>query len=108
MDLRFSVKYKDYEIRACPKRLASFGCHEKNTTIELVKWEDINTEKPYCFTLAYFRSTSGSYNLTFVNGRPFEYITQEDLPIIWNTLKQAHEMLEAFLRMEDVDETGLD
>lgn len=95
MSLEFSFKYKDYELRACPKRLARFSPEEPNETIDFVKWNK-SEDKPYCFSLAFFERYSEGYRLKFVGDRPFEYIAKEDLPIIWSVLKQAQEILDHF------------
>ena len=95
MSLEFSFKYKDYELRACPKRLARFSPDEPNETIDLVKW-DKSGDKPYTFSLAYFERYSEGYRLKFVGDRPFEHIDKEDLPILWGVLKQAQEILDYF------------
>ena len=53
MELEFSYKYKDYELRACPKRLVRFNEDEPNETIDLIKWETADDGKRYCYSLAY-------------------------------------------------------
>ena len=95
MVLEFSFKYKDYEIKACPKHLVSFIDDEPNVTIELLKWDRTDV-KPYCFSLAYFEKYSEGYRLNFVGDRPFKYIEKEDVPIIWNVLKNAQELLDDY------------
>lgn len=102
MKLEFSFKYKDYELRACPRRLRRFSPDEPNETIDFVKWNK-SGNKPFCFSLAYFVRDSEGYDLKFVGDRPFEYIDKEDLPIIWDVLKQAHNILNMFFDMGDLD-----
>ena len=81
MSLEFSFKYKDYELRACPKRLARFSPEEPNETIDFVKWNK-SEDKPYCFSLAFFERYSEGYRLKFVGDRPFEYIDKKDLIVV--------------------------
>ena len=95
MTLEFSFKYKDYELRACPKRLARFSPDEPNETIDLVKW-DKSGDKPYCFSLAHWTRDKEGYELTFVGSRPFDHIDKEDVPILWTVLKQAQAVLDLF------------
>lgn len=99
MTLEFSFKYKDYELKACPKRLVRFSPEETNETIDFVKW-DRSSVKPYCFSLAYFERYDEGYRLKFVGDRPFTEIDKEDLPIIWGVLKQAQEILDQFYEEE--------
>ena len=67
MELKFSFKHKDLELRACPKRLVSFKGTEPNTTIALDKWViDERTGYDYKFTLAFFRRCGEGYDLEFV------------------------------------------
>lgn len=53
-DLEFSWKYKDYELKACPKLLVRFHENEKNETINLVKWSESREDKRFCWSLASF------------------------------------------------------
>lgn len=100
MSLIMSFKYKDYELRACPKHLARFSPEEKNTTIDFVKWNTDSTGRKYCFSLAYFVRDSEGYDLRFVGSRPFEYIADEDVKIVWSALKHAQEILNEFFHEE--------
>ena len=101
MGLEFSFKYKDYELRACPKHLVRLSPEEKNETIDFVKWEIDSTGRKYCFSLAYLERDSVGYKLYFVGSRPFEYIADEDLKILWRALKYAQEILDEFFNEED-------
>lgn len=103
MDLDFSFKYKDYEIRACPKHLVRFRPDEKNVTIDVRKIQraEREGEKDNCFSLAYFIRKSEGYELRFVGARPFKYIAPEDLKILWSALKHAQEILDEFFEMEE-------
>ena len=101
MSLEFSFKYKDYELRACPKCLVRFSPDDQNETIDLLKWYK-SGDKSYCYSLAYFEKYSEGYRLKFVGDRPFTDIDKEDLSIIWSVLKQAKEILDQFY------EEGLD
>ena len=99
MSLEFSFKYKDYELRACPRRLVRFSPEEPNETIDLLKWNNSDI-KPYCYSLAYFERYSEGYRLKFVGDRPFTDIDKEDLTVIWGALKQAQEILDQFYEEE--------
>lgn len=100
MELDFSFKYKDYEIRACPIHLARFSPEEKNETVDFVKWEIDSTGRKYCFSLAYFERNSEGYHLHFVGSRMFEYIASEDVKVLWRALEQAQEILDKFFKEE--------
>lgn len=97
----FCFKYKDYEIRSCPKQLAKLHPDDKNETIELVKWQDSSVGKS-CFTVAYFVRGSEGYELTFVNDRPFRHIEPEDLKIVWEFLRVSQKILNEFFAEEYV------
>ena len=60
--LEFSWKYKDYELRACPKKLARFNANEPNETIDFVKWTTNSDGAEYCFSLAYWSKDSEGYD----------------------------------------------
>lgn len=94
--LDFRWKYKNYELRACPKRLARFTPDEPNETVDLVLWDKNGEGKDYCFSLAYFVKDSCGYFLKFVGNRPFEYIAKEDVPIVWDALNAVQLILDAF------------
>lgn len=94
-ELEFSWKYKDYELRACPKHLARFYKDEPNETIDLVKWFECNGKRN-CYSLAYFIRQGEGYDLRFVGSRPFKDIAAEDLPEVWEALKTAQAVLDAF------------
>jgi hypothetical protein len=102
--LEFSIKYKDYEIRACPKRLARVSPDEINETIDFVKWsKDSKTGRDYCFSIAYFKRDSEGYYLHFVGRRPFDYIDHEDIGTLWELLKTAQGVLDNFFSLEELD-----
>ena len=94
--LEFIWKYKNYELRACPKHLARFFPDEPNETIDLVLWQKDSKGKDSCFSLAYFIKKSEGYYLNFVGNRPFQYIAEEDVPFVWNALNAAQKILDAF------------
>lgn len=102
MALEFFFKYKDYELRACPKHLARFSPDEKNETIDFVKWATNENGRKYCFSLAHFVRDSEGYYLKFVGSRMFEYVPAEDVEILWSALKYAQEILDKFF-IEEVD-----
>lgn len=98
--LEFSWKYKDYELRACPKRLARFNANEPNETIDFVKWTTNSDGAEYCFSLAYWSKDSEGYDLKFVGDRPFKDIEPEDLEIVWKALRVAQKVLDSWFDME--------
>lgn len=83
MELNFNWKYKDYELRACPKILARLNKEDQNETIDLIKWGAHNDGEKYCFSLAYWKRGSEGFDLSLVGSRVFEYIDEEDLEIVW-------------------------
>lgn len=104
MKLEFSFRYKDYEIRACPKHLARLSPDERDETIDFVKWsKDSESGLNHYFSLAYFKRDSEGYYLKFVGPRPFEHIDPEDLGVIWPVLKSAQEILNMFFDLEELD-----
>ena len=100
-NLEFSWKYKDYELKACPKRLARFSEDEPNETIDLIKYFDYDGRR-LCYSLAYFIRKSEGYDLRFVGNRPFEDIAEVDVLKVWEGLKTAQAVLDAFFRNEEV------
>lgn len=97
MQLEFNWKYEDYELRAVPKCLARFEESDINQTIELVKWYyDEEDDRKHCFTLAYWVLANEGYELRFVSDRMFKYITEEDIRVVWEHLKNAQEVLNQF------------
>lgn len=94
--LEFNWKYKNYELRACPKHLARFTPYEPNETIDFVSWKKDGKGKDYCFSLAYFLKGSEGYYLKFVGDRPFQYIDEDDVPYVWKALNAAQKILDAF------------
>lgn len=65
-ELNFNWKYKNYEIRACPKSLVSLNDNEKNVTIDFIKWAVDENNIPYCYSLAYFQFTKNGYELKWI------------------------------------------
>ena len=104
MTLEFNIKYKDFELRACPKRLARFDPNEPNETINFVRWETDESGRRYCYSLAYFKRDSEGYDLKFVGRRPFEFIAKEDIVNIWSLLEMAQNVLDKFFEVgEEID-----
>lgn len=101
MDLEFSFKYQDFELRACPPRLARLSPEEKNETIELIKWLDVG-KTSFCYTLGYFVKYSEGYYFKFVGDRMFNDVVPEDIKILWPVLKLAQQMLDDFFNSEEV------
>ena len=61
--------------------------------VELVKYENDDTGRRYCFTLAYFRMDRDGARLIFVGDRPFDYIAKLDISEIWHELWLTNLML---------------
>ena len=105
--MEFNWKYKDYELRAVPKRLVRFRKDEENHTIELIKWNTKEDGKKYCFTIAYWQNTNSGYELKAVEDRIFEFIDDEDIALIWQQLKLAQKVLDKF-ELEEIFEEFMD
>ena len=80
MELNFNWKYKDYELRACPKHLVRFSDDEENETIDLIKWQ---TDKE-------------GFDLILVGTRVFDEIEEDDLEMVWDQLHTAQLVLDRF------------
>ena len=106
MKLEFNWKYKDYELRAVPKRLVRFNEDEENHTIELIKWNTKEDGKKHCFTIAYWIYKEG-YELRSVGNRIFNCIEIEDIAIIWEQMKLAQKVLDEF-ELEEAFEEFMD
>ena len=102
--LEFSWKYKDYGLRACPKRLVRFNANEPNETIDFVKRITNSDGAEYYLSLAYWSKDNEGYELEFVGDRPFKYIEPEDLEIVWKALRVAQKVLDAWFDMENTIE----
>jgi hypothetical protein len=96
MNLNFNIKFKYFELRSAPKRLARFSEDDKNHTIELVKWSKGEYGEDFCFTLAYWVMDSEGYNLKFVGNRMFEYVSIEHLEVLWEFMEVAQEVLDDY------------
>ena len=81
-------KYENYEIRTIQNP-------DKKTLpyIELVKWIYEENQKPHCFVLASYHWDSEGGELRFIGNRPFEYIAELDIQVIWKQLWLACEMI---------------
>jgi hypothetical protein len=66
--MRFNLKIKNLELRSCDESLTSNGEH---STAEIVEWIKDESEKEFCWTLAYWKTDSDGYFLQFVQDRPF-------------------------------------
>ena len=92
MDFDFHWKYNEFEIRTIQTHY--IDTNKTLPYIELVKWIYKENEKPYCFTLAYYKWDSEGGELIFVGNRPFEFIAEIDIQIIWKQLWLACKMLQ--------------
>ena len=96
--LQFSWKYKNYELRACPKHLVRINKDDPNVTIDFIKWEKQNDGKPYCFSIGYFLFSKDGYDFKFVGDRFFEHIEKKDRGKCLDGLCQAQLALDQFYR----------
>lgn len=97
MELKFEMKYKEYELRACPKRLRRFDPQDKDETIEFVKWCTAPDGQRHCYTIAYFQRNSDNYwALSLVGNRFFTEVDEKDYTMVMNMLKSAYNVLTAF------------
>ena len=91
MEFSFNWKHKDYEIRK------THSINSNDEYWELVKWQEHNGKKT-CFTLAHFKGTE-TCDLVFIGNRPFEYIDDEDLGVVWDALKMCQATLEDYQKI---------
>lgn len=102
-NLEFNWRYKDYGMRATPKRLARFNEKEKNETIDFIKYyKDTNSDKEFCYSIGYFYyyEKERSWEFKFVGDR-FTEIDSEDIKIIWDALKMSYKVLENWKMNDD-------
>ena len=98
--LEFNWEYKDYQLRACPKRLVRFKDNEPNETIDLVKLDVDSNGERYCYSLAYWCKDNEGYELQFVGDRPFKHIEPEDIEVVWKALRVAQKVLDGWFELE--------
>ena len=85
---------KCYKICNC----SYLGEAPKYVPLELVQFDgDFNST---CFQLGSWERDGEGYDFHFCGSRMFEYICEEDLPIIWEALKKADDYLKARFREE--------
>lgn len=100
--LEFSRKIGNIELRACPTTLARLHDDDPNETIDIVMWQKDSHGKPYCFSIAYWKRDDEGYELKFVGARPFLYVDDSRIPELWEAMKEAQNVLDAwFDEMED-------
>lgn len=98
--LEFNWEYKDYALKACPRRLVRFEDNEPNETIDLIKYNIGSDGKRYCYSLAYWKKDSEGYYLHFVGGRPFKDIETEDIDVVWKAMGVAQKVLDGWFDLE--------
>lgn len=96
--LSFRWKYKDFELRACPKRLGRQFPGEPNITIDLIKRFTNSAGIVHCYSLGYFMRNSEGYFFRFVGDRMFDDIKGKDLPVVWKGLHLAQKCLDQYFR----------
>lgn len=103
-ELKFSWKWKKYELCACPETLARVHEKQSNETIELKTVED-----NVAYTVAYWVRNDEGYYLRTVGDRFFTEIKPDDYTKIIKHLKKAQKALDEyfhshFCRMEREDD----
>ena len=101
--LEFSRKIGNIELRACPATLARLRDDDPNVTIDIVMWQKDSHGKPYCFSIAYWRRYDEGYELKFVWGRPFLYVDDSRVPELWEAMKEAQNVLDAWFDGKEED-----
>lgn len=90
INYEFNWKFGEFEIRTTHRILGN-----DEPYIELIKWDDDDKGRRFCFTLAYFHIDKDGYpELHFVGDRPFQEIADIDIGKIWKQLWYAQEMLQ--------------
>ena len=97
--LEFNWEYKNYALKACPKRLVRFK-NEPNETIDFIKYDTDSNGERYCYSLAYWRKDDEGYELKFVGDRPFKHIEPEDIEVVWKALRVAQKVLDGWFELE--------
>jgi len=54
--------------------------------IELVKWSNDSSGRPYCYTLAYYKWDSEGGDWYFVGTRPFDDVSGSQIADIWDQM----------------------
>ena len=92
-ELKFDWRWKDYGLRATPKRLVRFDEDESNETIDFIKYFRYgNEEKCYSIGYFYYNEHEPCWELKFVGDR-FKEIAPEDLSVVWKYLLAAYDVL---------------
>lgn len=92
-ELKFDWRWKDYGLRAIPKRLIRFDDDESNETIDFIKYFRYgNEEKCYSIGYFYYNEHEPCWELKFVGDR-FKEIAPEDLSVVWKYLLAAYDVL---------------
>jgi len=101
-DLQFKWRFGDYELRAVPKRLVRVSPHDKNETVDFVKWYKANDGHEYCRSIGYFHWDDHEpwWTLKFAGNR-FAEVPVEDIAVIWPMLKAAYETLTKWKEAEE-------
>lgn len=101
--LEFNMRYKCYELRACPRHLARLSADDTNETVNFVKRYEYNgTELVYSIGYFWWNEHESCWELHFVGDR-FCEVASEDIKPVWAMLKSAYEVLTEWKREEDDD-----
>jgi hypothetical protein len=92
MDLNINWTFEDFEIRKTNRIVGG------QPYWELVKWQTHNGQRS-CFTLAFFDETSEGWELRFVGNRPFEYIDNDKVVIVWKALCMVNKTLNEYFKI---------
>lgn len=94
--LTFNRKIGNIEVHACPPRLVAMYDGEPNDTINVSMWNEDADGKRWRFSIAYFKRGKEGYSLYFVGARPFLYVDDSRVPELWEAMKEAQNVLDAW------------
>lgn len=102
-DLNFYWRMGDYALEACPKRLVRLKDDEPNETIDFVKYYQYQgRECKYSIGYFYYNTYKLCWELKFVGDR-FKEILEGDVVAIFQMLKAAYDVLEAWSNSREED-----
>ena len=102
--LEFNRVIGNIEVRACPADLG-MPCKDKpNETIEVVMWQKDGFGQSYCFSIAYFKLEKDGYSLCSIGARPFMYVDDSRVPELWEAMKDAQNVLDAWFDETEEEE----
>ena len=101
-ELKFDWRWKDYGLRAVPKRLVRFDNDEPNETIDFIKYYKYDDKEiSYSIGYFYYNEHERRWELKFVGDR-FKEVALEDLRVVWKYLSAAYDVLTEWKQGENV------